>query len=467
MIQGGESVKNRRETSRHAANISEIICGCAAMLKKMKRKKVTSLLLAMVLLLVLTTTQGTSLVFAESYFTDYQSVAMVGGGEVFNIGTALPAQGTNWNFEYVTHFNHNIPVGYVTVPTLFVNDGASLTITGASGAEQNRRVVVNGTAHITLDNASIIRTGDAIRISAGTNPATYVNTSPMMLESGANLTLTLVGDNTLAMATGAGNRWSAGLGVPLGADLIIEGEGSLTVEGGLNAAGIGGHEGTHLSPRVSGSITINSGTINATGRGNGAGIGGGSLMQPGRITINGGDVTARGGTGGNFGGSGIGSGSSAGTTANNNAITINGGTVTAIGGAASAGIGGGTNTSAGTINITSGTVTATGGSSALRGGAGIGGGDSGNGGSITITGGTITAVGGSNNAGTSGGGAGIGSGAAMGSAPGVHSGNINITGGTISATGGPNAQNIGSSKDSAGIPRPGGSVTIGEGANVI
>jgi hypothetical protein len=422
-------------------------------MKRYVNKPYTALVVAVVMVLSL---------FVNPVVVSGEPAAMLGEEEVFDISTAQPLQGTNWYFvEDVTYFNHNTPAGYVTVPTLFVNDGARLTITGNSGVEQNRRVVVNGTAHITLDNASIVRTGDAIRISEGTNPATYVSVSPMMLEAGANLTLTLVGDNTLAMATGANNRWSAGLGVPHGASIIIEGDGSLTAEGGLNAAGIGGHEGTHVRPRVSGAITINSGTINAIGRGQAAGIGGGSLLQTGRITVNGGNITATGGISGNFGGAGIGSGGSTGEATNDNVITINAGTITAIGGPASAGIGGASNAGngAGTININGGIVTATGGSSAVWGSAGIGGGFGGHGGTINISGGIITATGGSNTAGTSGGGAGIGGGARG------HSGNITITGGIIYAAGGPSAQNIGASI-SSGVPIAGGHVTIGAGAYI-
>ena len=376
--------------------------------------------------------------------------------EVFDIGTAWPLQGTNWHFDAgTTHYDYNQQRGYVNVPTLFVGDGANLTITGTSGVEQNRRVVVSGTATIVLDDASITMTGDAIRISPGTTPATYVPVSPMKLTEGANLTLTLVGDNTLAMATGPGNRWSAGLGVPFGSSLTIEGDGSLTAVSGLNAAAIGGHEGTHLQPRISGTITINSGTINATAHGAGAAIGGGSLLHTGRITINGGDITATNPTA-SIGGTGIGGGNGAQAPPHNNdnVITITGGTVTAMGGPASAGIGGGNNSpnGAGTINISGGTVTAVGGSSVIWGGAGIGGGFGGHGGNINITGGIISATGGGVPNMTSGTGIGGGS---LG-----HSGNIDITGGLISATGGPGAANIGGSA-------AGGHVTIGDGALVI
>ena len=71
-------------------------------------------------------------------------------------------------------------------------------------------------------------------------------------------------------------------------------------------------------------------------------------------------------------------------------ITINGGSVTAAGGTNAAGIGGGYSRSAGTVTINGGSVTATGGTDA----AGIGSGNQGSGGSVTISGGSVTATGG-------------------------------------------------------------------------
>ena len=329
--------------------------------------------------------------------------------ETFNLSTRTPVSGTNWRFKDTTYYDHNPSIGNErgnrTIPTLFVQNGANLAIIGTSNEAEDRavRVVVSGTARITLNDANITRTGDAIR----KNPSVPINqglgdyepVSPMMLLEGANLTLTLLGNNTLAMVEDRNiNRWSAGLGVPHGASLTINGEGSLTARGGRNAAGIGSHEGTHAVPRLTGNITINSGTIMATGGEIGAGIGGGSLMQAGRITINGGNITAA--IGGNIqpslGAAGIGSGDGATATTNNNIITITGGTIRATGSSGAAGIGGGNNTrnAIGTISISGGLITATGGGGTWA-GAGIGGGFGDNaGGNVNITGGTITARGG-------------------------------------------------------------------------
>lgn len=144
-----------------------------------------------------------------------------------------------------------------------------------------------------------------------------------------------------------------------------------------NEAGIGGGYWENA-----GTITINGGKVTATGGSFAAGIGGGNKASGGTITINDGKVTAN---GGNLS-AGIGSGNRASSSGD---ITINGGIVTATGDGG-AGIGGGHVCPAGTVIITGGIVTATGGNEE----AGIGGGKYGSGGSVTISGGNVTATGG-------------------------------------------------------------------------
>lgn len=178
-----------------------------------------------------------------------------------------------------------------------------------------------------------------------------------------------------------------------------------------------------------GTVRIDGGAISATGGnssdktefGAGAGIGTGgdtgiatpsdtywSLNNPfsGTVEINGGAVSATGGTSVSFyktgGGAGIGTGGVAGNRyycSNDVEISINGGQVAATGKSNGAGIGGGDNVPSGIIRVTDGFVTANGGDcrsdSPSNGGAGIGGGD----GDwnyvwlIDISGGTIVATG--------------------------------------------------------------------------
>lgn len=224
-------------------------------------------------------------------------------------------------------------------------------------------------------------------------------------------------DDTMGMLTAqvASNDTNAAIGGRLytdAGDITING-GNVTARGGDASAGIGG------GPVASGgNIVINGGTVTATGGGAATGIGGGMQCNGGYVTINGGEVTA---TGGNQA-AGIGSGTYGGRIS----IQINGGTVNATGGPQGAGIGDGMGCSnVGSVTITGGTVTATGGAErSAESAAGIGGGAKTPGGKITISGGEVTATGAD-------GASGIGHGGL-----GATGGEITISGGTVTATGG-------------------------------
>ena len=184
-------------------------------------------------------------------------------------------------------------------------------------------------------------------------------------------------------------------------------------------AGIGGGSWTI------GKVTINGGDITAIGGvDGGAGIGGGK-NNAGFVTINGGDITATGGAGG---GAGIGGGKSGAGF-----VTINGGTIHATGGNdEGCGVGSGKWGRNSNININGGNVTA----SSTLGGAGIGGTYS----KVTIASGNVHAAGGAsgkNSSGILGGGAGIGG----------YGADVTITGGSVTATG---------TEGGAGIGTPGG-----------
>ena len=163
----------------------------------------------------------------------------------------------------------------------------------------------------------------------------------MIIASGAVVNLTLQG-SSIELTSGSGQ---AAVYVPSGATLNISGEGGLqaTVSGG-NAAAIGG-QGISGS---AGLIQINSGTIIAQGAGAGAGIGGVRNNAAQSIIINGGKVTATGGT--------VAGGTSApgiGCTGNYGSIAINGGDITATGGSGqTSGIKGNVITSTGSPLVT-------------------------------------------------------------------------------------------------------------------
>ncbi|MFS0725687.1 Ig-like domain-containing protein [Paenibacillus sp. 1P07SE] len=222
-------------------------------------------------------------------------------------------------------------------------------------------------AFATSASGTTIRLGDNIIQSSGS----------LAVPTGSDLTLDLAG-YTLSIASSA--YGAPAIRVDAGTSLTIEdsspnGSGALTARSLSNssAPGIG------AGPRGStGTITINGGTVTASGDVYSAGIGGGNETVVGAITINGGTITAN----GNTGGAGIGGG----MLGDGGTITINGGTITANGGPGGAGIGGGIQRGSGNITINDGTVYATG----NNGGTGIGVGYEGSGGTIVVQGGTIT-----------------------------------------------------------------------------
>lgn len=164
--------------------------------------------------------------------------------------------------------------------------------------------------------------------------AAYVGIAP-----GATMNLTIEGTNTIQAASNL-----AGIYVPVGATLVINGNGSLNVSGS-GGAGIGGaiyvpDENSSDGDPNCGTVEINGGTVTATGDSCCAGIGGGvndfNAGNGGNVTINGGTVTATGDSdaSGSYGGAGIGG---AGGVSNEwyklvsgsgGTLTINGGNVT-------------------------------------------------------------------------------------------------------------------------------------------
>ena len=308
------------------------------------------------------------------------------------------------------------------------------------------RVTVRGEVHLILaDNASLTVDG-GINVAEGKSFSVYAQSVGEKMG-----TLTATGENGAGIgggswenagtitinggsvtATGGYNQAGIGGGDQGSGGTVTISGGNVTATGGQEAAGIGsGFEGS------GGNITIHGGSITATGGGPAAGIGSGSSGSYDNITINGGNVTATGGQ------EAAGIGSVANGSYGN--ITINGGTVKATGGDYAAGIGGVAGVSYGNITINGGNVTTTGGDY----GAGIGGGQDSSGGNITINGGNVTAIGGDLAAGIGGGFKSSG-------------GDITINGGNVTATGGQEAAGIGS-----GFEGSGGSFTTGTDGHAL
>ena len=268
------------------------------------------------------------------------------------------AFGEDYHKDYTIEFRETYEISVANGSiTISKKDENTVTITGGDLAEAKE--------YSMGEYITIIGTTDSntITISEGTtanvilsNVSISSSNTPIDIQSGATLNLTLLGENTLT----SNMEDNAALRVPTGAKLVItdESTGSLNATGGAIAAGIGGGKREN-----SGDVEIHGGTITAKmqhyrGSSSGAGIGGGYFGSNGSVTITGGYVNAS----ATNGGAGIGAGYGWG---------YNGGTVT----------------------ITGGTVIVSGKGQYTKHGAGIGGGDNnGNGGNVVITGGNVQAI---------------------------------------------------------------------------
>ena len=194
-----------------------------------------------------------------------------------------------------------------TMPAADVTVTADVAQSNADGdvltGSIRHTVTIPDGASITLNNATI--------------------TGSIVCEGSA--TITLVGTNSVSGATNKAGIQIGGSGTTL----TINGDGTLTANGGDNSAGIGLSRAWNVTEDVvGGNIVINGGNITANGGGGGAGIGAGVTKDPnnsssrkaivGTITIAGGSVTAVGGSNAD----GIGAGE------NNYNATIQIGTVT-------------------------------------------------------------------------------------------------------------------------------------------
>ena len=220
-------------------------------------------------------------------------------------------------------------------------------------------------------------TGDAaIRIST-TNNNVYLDwlTSDYTATDGQTLNGTLNGNYQVSIADGAtvslnganininNNSKSGSLNC---AGITCLGNATINLYGGsINHCSSNNYPGIQAGPQGKTLTIQGTGSLNVQGGSNAAGIGGGSGITCGNISLKGGAITARGGQYG----AGIGSGQD-GICGN---IEIVGGEITATGGEGAAGIGSGQNGHCGNVEIEGGSINATGGEGAGNIGAGAGG----------------------------------------------------------------------------------------------
>ena len=305
---------------------------------------------------------------------------------------------------------------------LVAEDGDELT--GSIRIDKDHRIkweIADG-ASITLNNVNIEGTQDYIDWYYDIQ---FVSDFAGITCLG-NATITLVGENKVK----GGGPYNPGIQPgPEGTTLTIKGTGSLYAD----CCGCGPGIGSKAFYEKCGNISIEGGTITAIGGTDGqqgsVGIGAGWETSCGNITFKNCTVEARGG----YHSAGIGKSSKYNSPSNTQCGVISieeGANITAYGGEKAAGIGGGSEFPGCETRIYAGSVKAYGG----KYGAGIGGGYNAGGGPIWITGGYVEAHGGTDAAGIGGGETG-------------NSGDIVINGGEIYAYGNGYGVGIGAGED--------------------
>ena len=198
-----------------------------------------------------------------------------------------------------------ITKGTVTI-TATANDGSGMKATSTVivydkivdistdiSVDAGESWLINGTG-TTEDNSITIAEGSKVTLN-GINITKSINCT-----DNATIILADGSTNTVTAPSGkAGIKIGDEATETLTIDAETEGTGTLTVQGGNKAAGIGTDYNDEASV-TGGNIVINGGTVTAKGGDNGAGIGTGTVNDSdntcGAITINGGTVTAEGGS---------------------------------------------------------------------------------------------------------------------------------------------------------------------------
>ena len=233
----------------------------------------------------------------------------IGAGNNGSSGTVTIGDYSEYNYISTTNGITTSPYGYPSLDLSTLTGSEYVvketeTLTGTLGTNLKISVAdktililedvdINGKGAWTTGNyAGINCLGDAKIILEGENTVKGFYERYPGIHIPVKNTLTIEEGVLGGELTVSSNGRSAGIGAGSGVscgNITIEG-GSIIATGGTNAAGIGG-----AREHDCGTITIKDGTITATGGFGAAGIGGGCGGDPGAIIISGGVVIANGG----------------------------------------------------------------------------------------------------------------------------------------------------------------------------
>lgn len=256
--------------------------------------------------------------------------------------TPVEADTYNGNLVVTGSAGYEVRGSTVTEFVFDFNQAGTYRITGL-GTQNRDHIIVSAPS----GEVNIILDGVTIDVS-GTGGSTTAGKAAFLITGNCTTNITLADGSVNTLKSGA---FYAGLENDYH-DLTITGTtGTLNATGGNNCAGIGG---SSTGNTQSGNITIKGGTVNAAGGTGGAGIGGNANNYSNNIFIDGGTVNATGGAGG----AGIGGGTNIGNIGSS--VIIRGGTVTATGGEGAAGLGDGKFSTTGSLTFFGGTIIAIG-----------------------------------------------------------------------------------------------------------
>ncbi len=261
-------------------------------------------------------------------------------------------------------------VGGLQVYTTGVNNYVGCAAIGGSGGNSSGNIIIeSGIVNAVSTSAGAAIGGGSngdgtdIKIKGGTVNAYVLNASSSVFYQGAGIGGGYNGDgNNIMIEDGIVNAKVFGAGVTATLEYNNAVKWSANTQSCRGGAGIGGGYSTSSTGGNADNIQINGGTITAlggSGEYNSAGIGAGGCGNVNDIVIRGGNVTTTGG--GNYG-TGIGTGHSSSDKIWSD-VLIEGGTIVATGGAAAPAIGTGYNSNINVV-ITGGSIQATPGSNA-------------------------------------------------------------------------------------------------------